>query len=189
MGIAELLLFVCAYPGVSQDNSALAAEKALMATQSDLRGQQELLEPAKNWAPISRQEPGVISAARLAHKVPKEARKSFERAMKLAKAGKTAEAIAALEEAVLLDPGYAVAHNNLGVQYYLAHRIADSERVLRRAIGLDPAYAEAYCNLGVLNLAKDNLGEAEGMARRALALAPRSMEAQRLLNETLRRLK
>jgi len=187
MGITELLLFVCAYRGISQDSEALTAEKIRMATQADLRGQQELLEPSvPNWPPISRQAPGVTSVARLAHKVPKDAKKAFDRGTKLWKDGKTAEAVAALEECIRLDPDFAAAHNNLGVQYYLAYRLDDSERALRRAIALDPAYAEAYSNLGVLNLAKNNFNEAEGMARRALALAPRNVEAQRLLNETLR---
>jgi tetratricopeptide (TPR) repeat protein len=189
MGIAELVVFVCACAGISQDNAALTAEKILMAAQAGMRGQEELIEPVQRWPPISREEPGVISAARLAHKVPKEAKKSFDRATKLAKEGKTAEAIAALEESIRLDPEFAVAHNNLGVQYYLENRLVDCERALRRAIALDSAYAEAYSNLGVLSLATNNPGEAEAMARKALALAPRNIEAQRLLNETLRRLK
>ena len=189
MGIADLLVFVCGCAGISQD-APLTADQIRAAMQADMRGQRELFEASPpGWPPMAPEESGVTSAARLSHKVPKAAKKSFERATKLAKAGNTAEAIGAYEEAIRLDPDFAAAHNNLGAHYYFTHRLEDAERVLRRAIQLDPAYMEAYSNLGVVYLARGNLEEAKQLARRALALAPRDEVAWSLLNAAQQRSK
>jgi tetratricopeptide (TPR) repeat protein len=97
---------------------------------------------------------------------------------------KFAEAIAALNEAIRLDPGFARAHSRLGALHGVATnytvidadeaaRIAESEA--RRAIELDPTLAEAHA---VLGLVSDNLRRSvEGRAalERAMELDPRDV--------------
>jgi tetratricopeptide (TPR) repeat protein len=124
---------------------------------------------------------GVTSVQRLLHKVPKQAKKAFERAAKLSKTHKNAEAAQALEQAVAADPGFADAYINLGAQYYLLRRPQDAEKMLRRAIELDPASSAGYSNLAAVEILLGDLVAAEQHARRALALSPGNEPAKHLL--------
>ena len=83
------------------------------------------------------------------------------------------EAFRCYSEAVLLDPGLAVAYNNLGVLLKDLKRHDEAEAAYRKAIELDPSLAGAYTNLGLL-LAKhlDRFDEAEAAFRKALELDP-----------------
>jgi tetratricopeptide (TPR) repeat protein len=125
---------------------------------------------------------GVESVKRLSHKIPKPALKSFERAWTLSKNGKHEEAIRELTKAIAIDPDFAEAYNNLGVQYYLLKRPSDAQPLLRRAIELDPAAAPSYANLAAVALALGDSAGAELLARRALTLAPRNASAQGVLD-------
>lgn len=187
MGDLCLLVLVCGLAGVPQDR-AMTANEITAAIEKDMRGQALLREPNMPVMPPRNYEAaGVVSAARLRHKVPKEAQKAYDRATKFAKQKKNEETIRALEDAVALDPEFANAYNNLGVWYFFAGRADDAEAALRRAIALDAAFSSAYINLGVVAFSRGDLMEAERLARKSLALSPRSVEAERLLNETLRR--
>lgn len=184
MGDLCLRVLVCGLAGIPQDR-AMTANEITAAIEKDMRGQALLREPT--MPPRNYEAAGVVSAARLRHKVPKEAQKAYDLAVKFAKQKKNGEAIQALEDAVALDPDFANAYNDLGVWYFFAGRAGDAEAALRRAIALDPAFSSAYINLGVVALYRGDLMEAERLARKSLALSPRSVEAESLLNETLRR--
>lgn len=132
--------------------------------------------------------PGIISLARLRHKVPKAAQKAYRKGTKLFHSGKYLEASKELERAVALDPEYAGAHNNLGVQYAILSRFADAHREFLRAIDLDPALASANLNAARVELLKSDLASAEQHARRAsMLLSGQSDQAQLLLNSILAR--
>jgi Flp pilus assembly protein TadD len=124
---------------------------------------------------------GVTSVQRLLHKVPKGAKKAFERAAKLSKARKNAEAARELEQAISIDPGFVDAYINLGAHYYLLNRLVDAERVLVRAIELDPSSATGHSNLAAVELLRGDLAGAERYAKRALALSPGNERARRTL--------
>jgi lipoprotein NlpI len=55
----------------------------------------------------------------------------------LLEAGDIAAAIARYEKAILADPGYSLAHLNLGAAYKRAGRFEDAVRALRRALALE----------------------------------------------------
>ncbi|MEO8098668.1 MAG: tetratricopeptide repeat protein [Acidobacteriota bacterium] len=123
----------------------------------------------------NRVEVGVVSAAGLRHKVPKQATKANKRGIKLAKSGKHQEAANTLEQALAYDPEFASAHNNLAVQYVLLLRQADARRELLLAIELDPALEGAFLNLARLELQSGDPIAAEQYAQRASRLSGRNL--------------
>ncbi len=133
--------------------------------------------PYSNQAELA----GVVSVVRLTHKIPKLALKTFKRAATLSKKGKHEEAVRELSQAIAIDPEFAEAYNNLGVQYYLLARPLEAQAMLQRAVALDPAAAPSYANLAAVVLALGDSAGAELLARRALTLDPRNAGAQRVL--------
>jgi len=65
------------------------------------------------------------------------------------RAGRTAEAIKALEQAIKLNPRAAY-YNELGMMHRTEGRFDAAEQAYRRALDLDPDYAYAHLNLGIL---------------------------------------
>ena len=93
------------------------------------------------------------------------------------RAGRLAEAVAALARARDLEPANPVAWNNLGVALAAAGRLEEAREAYRRAVALRPDYAKAHQNLGhVLNALGDRPG-AEAAFSRARALAVGGDEA------------
>jgi hypothetical protein len=121
---------------------------------------------------------GAISAARLMHRPVKKAVSEAAKAEKLARGGAYSEAAKHLEEAVRLDPGYFLAHNNLGVQYMRLGRFPEAVTALERAIALDPSAVETQRNLAFALLNMGRVEEAQSRARIAAALAKRHTPPQ-----------
>jgi len=72
------------------------------------------------------------------------------------------------ETAVLLDPEFPWAANNLGVAYERQGRLVPAANLFRRAIELDPGYAAPYGNLArVLRAQGDEKGAAKMIVKRA----------------------
>jgi Flp pilus assembly protein TadD len=65
-------------------------------------------------------------------------------------AGKPAEAVAELEQAVRLNPQQPVFLNQLGISYRQQGQFAKAREAYEKAIALDPNYPAAYLNLGIL---------------------------------------
>ncbi len=65
-------------------------------------------------------------------------------------AGKRAEAVAELEQAVQLNPQQPVFLNQLGIAYRQQGQFAKAREAYEKAIALDPGYPAAYLNLGIL---------------------------------------
>lgn len=64
--------------------------------------------------------------------------------------GRRADARAALERALELDPGHAAANTQLGILLREDGEFAAAEEAYRRALATDPGHALAHYNLGVL---------------------------------------
>jgi Tfp pilus assembly protein PilF len=113
-------------------------------------------------------KPGKVSLARLQRKIPRAARREFNRAEKARRRGDGAGAIAHLRKAIAIEPRFMEAHNNLGARFMERgeHELAAAE--FRAAAELDPAAAPAFSNLGVALLWLGKLEEAEKAARRAV---------------------
>jgi len=61
-----------------------------------------------------------------------------------------ADARAALDRALAVDPKHAAANNELGILLRETGKFEEAERAYRRALEIDPDYALAHYNLGVL---------------------------------------
>lgn len=88
------------------------------------------------------------------------------------------EAIARLEDAVRLDPGFAPARSELATALYLSPDLSRLEKVARiepqleAALALDPADAQSHALRGNLLLAAGRIVEGREALERALALRP-----------------
>ena len=134
-------------------------------------------------AGVSRSSPGgeSVSVASLNHRVPKAAKKAYERGRKFSDQGDVRRAAEEFEKAVALDPEYAAAHGDLGVQYVRMIRFEEAEAQLRQAIALDPYVSVSHSNLGWVLFHSRNFQEAEKSARSALALSINNDRAHFLL--------
>jgi tetratricopeptide (TPR) repeat protein len=121
---------------------------------------------------------GVVSLAELQHKAPGKAVKEFEKASKAAGKGDNEAAIAHLEKAIEIDPGYIQAYNNLGARYLRAQEYGKAAEEFRKALELDPNCQPAASNLGFTYIALQRYPEAERYARRAIDLDATSNRAR-----------
>ena len=87
-------------------------------------------------------------------------------------AGRAADSIPLLEQAIALQPAYPEALLNLGNALQTAGRSEDAIHAFRQAIALNPALPEAHTGLGVALQAQGLLEEAIEHHREALALRP-----------------
>jgi Tfp pilus assembly protein PilF len=121
---------------------------------------------------------GVVSLAELQHKVPGKAAKEFEKASKAARKGDNEAAIAHLQKAIEIDPGYIQAYNNLGARYLRAQEYDKAAEEFLRALELDPNCQPAASNLGFTYIALQRYSDAEQYARRAVDLDATSNRAR-----------
>lgn len=101
--------------------------------------------------------------------------------------GRSAEAIAELQEALRLEPGLAEAHNNLGLLLSgMPGRTADAIAEFQAALKLRPSYAEAHNNLGsTLSDIPGRLPEAIAEYEAALRISPDYADAHNNLGSAL----
>ena len=86
--------------------------------------------------------------------------------------GRWQDALAPLEQAIALNPRYAVAHTHLGNVYLEQRRYDDALRCQDRATALDPRFFQAHFNRGEVLEKIGNVDEAIASYRRASELAP-----------------
>lgn len=83
--------------------------------------------------------------------------------------GDVRQAVVEFRKALEKDPGFAQAHNALGLLYHLSlGRPDQAEKAYRTALELSPGFSEAANNLGALYLEQRRYAEAEVMFRQAL---------------------
>jgi Tfp pilus assembly protein PilF len=99
-----------------------------------------------------------------------QARAAFERGVKHIEARQASHALAALREAVALDPTSAVYRDMLGLVYSQLQRPDLAMQEFREATTIDPQFADAHFHLGVALAESTRWGEAAAAYRRALAL-------------------
>lgn len=101
----------------------------------------------------------------------------YRQALELANAGKTTEAVRALEELVSCHPAYAVAHNDLGVLYQQQGDLLRSRRHHEEASRLQPANQVFRKNLAdLLYIACGETEEAMKLYVTILGSTPRDIE-------------
>jgi tetratricopeptide (TPR) repeat protein len=101
-----------------------------------------------------------------------QAKAHYDRATLLAEQGRTGEALAEYQEAIRLEPDFALAHNDLGYEYYAMGQLAQAEDEFEKALQADPKLAVAHANLA--NVYDDQGRYDEGLAvvEEALHLDP-----------------
>jgi Flp pilus assembly protein TadD len=160
---------------------AVVARRLVTARQA---GEVEIWIEGGAQAPPER---AAVSLYRLAHKPPKQALKSWQKAANAAKAGRNDEAERHLREAVRVDPEFADALEQLGV-YALARRDYEVARwYLTRAADLDGANGEFQSHAAVAELMTGHPQEAEARARQARRLSPEQGRAKYVLGLALLR--
>ncbi len=111
---------------------------------------------------------GTISLKRLAFKPSKAARKLHAKAQSEADRKHLPEAIAMLRQVVEMEPEWAEAYNNLGVQYYRQMRFAEACAAMAEAYRIDPDSAEIGSNYSVALIPMNRAAEAEALIRRTM---------------------
>jgi Flp pilus assembly protein TadD len=111
---------------------------------------------------------------------PKDASLAYKLAMALDGAGNNEEERTVLEQAVQLDPDFALAQNQLG---YLASKggdTASAEEHFRQAVRSSPDYTQAWISLAATLGMESRFPEAQQAVASALRLEPNNSEAQQL---------
>ncbi len=114
---------------------------------------------------------------------PKDASLTYKLAIALDGAGDTEAERTVLEQAVQIDPDFALAQNQLG---YLASRggdTASAEDHFRQAVRSSPAYTQAWVSLAATLGMESRFPEAQEAIASALRLDPNNAEAQQLRKE------
>lgn len=126
----------------------------------------------KNVSVVERRPAGgmLVSVGELDAKVPERARKEFESASRLAKEGKTSEAIAGLRRAVEIYPNYVSARNDLGTLLFSAGKLDEAADELRSAISINPKAFNPQMNLGIVLVYQQKFADAAQALDRALSL-------------------
>jgi Tfp pilus assembly protein PilF len=92
--------------------------------------------------------------------VPKAAKKSYEKGLKLARDDKTEDAAARFEEAIKAFPDYLHAINKLGEQYMAMNKLTEAQSMFDRAIALNRKFALPHINLGLLFVNRKSYAQA-----------------------------
>ena len=126
---------------------------------------------------------GTISVHEL--HVPPGAIKEFQRSEKAVHSGDFQLAAEHLRKAILIDPNFVQAHNNLGASYIEMNECESAVTEFRKAIDLDSKLHESYRNLGLALFLLRRYPEAEVAARQALQLDPQRGSARYTLGRIL----
>ncbi len=107
--------------------------------------------------------------AKLAN-VPKDALKSYEKAIKLSNQNKTEESITELKKSISIYPQFSIALSELGKQYIKLGKLDDAISFLRAAIEIDANDFEAKLHYGIALLNKKEMQAAEKELAEAIVI-------------------
>jgi tetratricopeptide (TPR) repeat protein len=156
--------------------------------------QREFVEVNRMMAPVNLRlperkredaKPGTISIQRLAHKVPKNARKEFERAEEAAQDGEMAKSVVHLRKAVEIDPEYFEALVNLGARLLRQNQPAEALSFFEKALRVDENSSILLSNTATALLMLNRAAEAERAARTSAELNPLNARARYMLGLAL----
>jgi Flp pilus assembly protein TadD len=100
--------------------------------------------------------------------LPPDARRLYDEALASARAGDHQAAVTKLRSAIDTYPNFALAHNELGVQYLRLSQLDNALNSFRAAVRLAPESFTARLNLGIALMLKREYREAEEALRAAL---------------------
>ena len=111
-----------------------------------------------------------VTLQQLRHAVPGKAQKEMEKARQAIQSNHADEAIGHLEKAVLIDPEFVGARNDLAVMYMRTNKVDPAIEQLNAAIKLDPNFTPLFVNLAIGHVLHENFSAAEQAARGAMDL-------------------
>ncbi|SKB12180.1 conserved exported hypothetical protein [Planktothrix sp. PCC 11201] len=176
-----------------------------LPTPSELRGkpseaEQQKLDKKESRQAIVRQGIQLYQARnyaasetifrKLVENQPKEAKYHFYLGNSLFYQRKTEEATQAYQEAISLNPQYALAYNGLGFLHASQGQWDEAIAQYQKALEINPDYAEALKNLGDSFWKKGNTAEATNAWKKALELYTQQgnnkavLQLQEMLNKT-----
>ena len=167
------------------ENPLLEAAAFTTGHRIAFRHEGKLLEPIAgqflmDFSPEDKIVPSNVATAMKAKPVPVEnnAAELFAKGIALEEdPNKQSEAIATYEQVLVLEPGHAAAHINLGTLHYNRQEYQAAEKHYRAAIEIDPRYALAYFDLGNVLDETGRVAEAIQTYKTALQLAPTYADA------------
>jgi tetratricopeptide (TPR) repeat protein len=115
-------------------------------------------------------EEKTISVEELSEDIPSAARKEFEKANAESAKGNANEAISHLKKAIEIHPNFAMAYNNLGVQFLGQGKLDEAADALNRALAINPNAFNPRLNLGIVLVKQHRFAEAADVLKRAIAL-------------------
>ena len=113
---------------------------------------------------------GTVSLSSLKHRENKKAMREFHLAVKANAGGDAQLCLDHLNESIALDPGYAPAHNQLGLIFATRGDEQNALLEFEKAVQLDPGLVIPHANLGIALLRCGRPGDAENEARKAIQL-------------------
>lgn len=131
---------------------------------------------------------GILSASRLQHKTPKQARKALQAAQKAHQKRDWETSIGYLKEAGQLDPDNFDVAGNLGAILLQLKRDEEALPYLEKASRIDPTDSQNNLNLALYHARKGNYEVAEALARAGMRSEPNSQRGL-LLMEFLKKSK
>jgi len=96
----------------------------------------------------------------------------YHRALVLAALGREPDAIADYQTALRLKPGFAAAHNNLGVLQRRAGEFEAADASFAAALQIDPAHVDARYNRALTAFQRGDLALAQALLRECIKRAP-----------------
>jgi Flp pilus assembly protein TadD len=115
--------------------------------------------------------------------LPRDAMLNYKLALALDRVGDTDGERAALKKAVEIDPGMAVAQNQLGYLASVSGDLASAEKYFRLAIHAAPGYTQAWISLAATLGMESRFPEAQEAVGIALRLDPKNESALQLRHD------
>ncbi len=116
---------------------------------------------------------------------PQDGGLEYQLALALDKAGDKAGERAALDKAVTLEPGAALAQHQLGYVLYTGGEYDAAEEHFRLAVKDDPQFTQAWISLAATLATKSRPTEAQEALGRALRLDPHNVQAQEMKKQLI----
>lgn len=131
--------------------------------------------------PTSDSEGKTVSIQELQHHVSRGAQHAFFEAQRSESKGDAGEAVKQLQRALAIDPGFADAHNELGVIHASAGNLVEACKEFQKAIDIFPDHKLALANLSVTLGRLERYDEAAAVAARALRIDPSNAKVHFIL--------
>lgn len=122
--------------------------------------------------PPSQPKENLIGKKEDSTKILEKASRLNRQGLELYRTKRFNEAKEAFSKATSIQPGYAIAHNNLGLIYMEEGKAKEAEIKYRTALKANPNYPEALNNLGLLYAREGNYEEAIRLYKSAIKIRP-----------------